>query len=275
MEDNLKKSIEERYGAYASFKTNAAPCVTEYYGENPGDEIERLLNIYITPESKLLDLGCGAGFTMSRISSKVADYYGIDCNSELLSYAESRAEELKLSNVTLIHGDTTTKEHVENLPEDSFDIAFSQRGPNMNANVLSKLKVGGYFLQERVSSFDCYPLQEIFGRRNYSPYNYNDSEVLLSEYAEMGLFPISIKEYFYDEFFTDIDHLESYLKQGANLSDWRLAPKPYNAKLDRTSLELYCKYNITEKGIRIMHRRKVFAFRKTCVTYYPIDNSFI
>lgn len=77
MNNSLENNIAEKYGAYSSFKTSSAPYLVNYFGENPTDEIHRLLSVYISPQSKVLDIGCGAGHTMVRISSKVKEFWGL------------------------------------------------------------------------------------------------------------------------------------------------------------------------------------------------------
>lgn len=133
MDHSLEKSIAEKYGAYSSFKTSSAPYLVDYFGENPADEMDRLLHTYTSPQSKVLDIGYGAGHTMAKISSKVKEFWGIDMQEELLSFARNKAKDLDLHNITLISGDITLPAATERLPDDYFDIAFSQRGPNMNA----------------------------------------------------------------------------------------------------------------------------------------------
>ncbi len=193
-------------------------------------------------------------------------------NEELLSVARNKAKDLNLHNVNLILGNTNHSTAMDKLPNKYIDIAFSQRGPNMNDALASKLTKNGIFLQELVAGFDCYPLKEILGRRNYSPYDYNVREVILSQYAELELFPVAVKEYFYEEYFYDINHFEAYLCQGANLDNWRIGSRPYNSQTDRTSLELYAKYNSTSKGIKLLRHRIIFVFRKTKINYYPVDS---
>jgi SAM-dependent methyltransferase len=272
MTHKIDEQLAHQYGAYASFQTETAPAWVEYYGENPANEISRLLDIYIQSDSRVLDLGCGAGQTTCQIAPKAREVWGIDLNIELLNGARQRVKTLGLTNVTLVEGDTTLAEAVEQLPDDHFDLAFSQRGPNMSRMLVGKLKKEGMFLQELVSNFDGYPLKEIFGRRHYAAYEYADQQVIMSSYAEIDLFPISLKEYFYEEFYRDINHLEAYLTQGgANLSNWRLPDKPYEAGRDRPALELYTRYNTTSKGIRLLRQRKIFALRRAPVTYYPVD----
>jgi hypothetical protein len=164
------------------------------------------------------------------------------------------------------------EQDVDQLPGNYFDVAFTERGPNMNHLLTGKLEENAFFVQELVGNFNCYPLQEIFGRRHYQAYAFTDQQVVLSQYAELDLFPVSVKAYFYESFFCDITHLEAYLKQStANLSNWRIGAKPYDAEHDRAALALYARYNTTPKGIRLLHQRKIFVLRRAPVTYYPVD----
>ena len=268
------KELADRYGTYASFQTEARPALVEYHGEDPANEVKRLLHIYAHPDSRVLDVGCGAGQTICQIAPRVKEVWGIDLNTELLDAARRRVKELGLANVTLVEGNVAVEQDVAQLPDDYFDVAFTERGPNMNRMLVRKLKKDTFFLQELVGNFNCYPLQEIFGRRHYQSYNYTDRQVILSQYAELNLFPVSVKEYFYETFFRDIVHLEAYLKQStADLSNWRLGAKSYEAERDRAAIELYARYNATPKGIRILHQRTIFVMRRAPVTYYPVDSS--
>jgi SAM-dependent methyltransferase len=270
--DDVDKRLADRYGAYASFQTEESPVV-EYYGEDPSNEVKRLLEIYARADSRVLDVGCGAGQTICQLAPRVKEIWGIDLNVELLDVARRRVEKAGLTNVTFVEGNVAVEQDVAQLPDSCFDVAFTERGPNMNRMLVHKLKEDAFFLQELVGNFSCYPLQEIFGRRHYQAYNYADQQVILSQYAELDLFPVSIKEYFYETFCRDIDHLEVHLKQStADLSNWRIGARPYEAGRDRAALELYARYNETPRGIRMLHHRKVFVLRRAPVTYYPVDS---
>ena len=59
------------------------------YGDGPADEVDRLLDIFATPESQVLDLGCGAGFTLCRVAPKVKTIWGFDQETELLEAAQA------------------------------------------------------------------------------------------------------------------------------------------------------------------------------------------
>jgi len=272
--DELDRELAARYGAYASYYDSpAAPAHVEYYGETPPHlEVDRLLGMYARPESRALDIGCGAGFSTCRVAATVRDAWGIDQDPRLLAAASRRAEEACLANVTFVEGSVTVAEDVARLPEGYFDLAWSQRGPNLNEALMRALTPDGVFVQELVSDFNAYPLKEIFGRRAFAPYHFHDAVVLQHRYAELGLLPVSIKEYFYDEFCRDAAHLETALRHGGYLTEWRVpTPGAYREDRDRAALDLFARYNMTPRGIRVTRQRTVFVFRRAVLNYYPAD----
>lgn len=259
---HLDEELSQRYGAYASYESDASPALIEYYGENPADELSRLLDIYSRTDTRLLDIGCGAGQMLCETAGRVAEAWGVDMNPELLDAARYRAGIYCLHNIYLVNGNVSFASEVERLPDAYFDLAYSQRGPNLNNLLTAKLQEGAFFIQELISNFDGYPLQEIFGRKYHTPYPSGDQQALLSQYAELNLHPVSLKDYFYEEFFRDADHLEAYVRQSALLSNWRHNPRPYEPERDRPALELYAHYNTTPKGVRLLRQRKIFVLRK-------------
>ena len=275
---DFDQELARRYGAFASYQSDASPSSIECYGENPLNEVDRLLDHYTTPDSSVLDLGCGAGHTLCRLASHVKQIWGVDSNEELLNAARLRTERLGLTNVTMLLGSSNDPEAMKSLPDATFDFVFSRRGPNLSEHLLRALHKEAIFLQEVVSNLDGYSLGEIFGRRNYVPFSTVNQEALLSTYADFGLFPVSCKEYFYEEFFRDSQHLAAFLTQvKPMLTPWllprSLPRKPYDPLYDQDALDLYVRYNTTSKGIRILRQRKIFVLRRAVVTSYTADNT--
>ncbi len=87
---DLDQELAKRYGAYASYPLKVDPVLIETYGDSPSDEVDRLLNIYAKPDSRVLDLGCGAGFTLCQLAPHVAAMWGLDENTDLLAAARQR-----------------------------------------------------------------------------------------------------------------------------------------------------------------------------------------
>ncbi len=265
--------LAARYGAYASFQTEGLPALVEYYGESPADEVARLLRLHARADSRVLDIGCGAGQTLCWLAPLVEQAWGFDQDADLLASARRRVASNSLGNVTLVAGNVVEAGDVRQLPEDHFHLAFSQRGPNINEALLRTLREDAIFIQELVGQFNGNLLGEIFGRRPITAGAVADSRGLLGQYAELNLFPVSVKEYFYEEFYRDADHLATALGQGATLSNWRLPRRPYDPTRDRVALDLYARYNATPRGIRVLGHRYVFVLRRARVHYYPIDST--
>lgn len=264
----LDQSLAQRYGAYASYRGEADAALVETYGDSPADEVDRLLDRLAGPGKTVLDLGCGAGFTLCRLAPNVEAIWGFDEEAELLAAARQRVAAMGLANATLVLGNVAQAGDVAQLPDHSFDLVFSRRGPNVTPELMEKLKPEAYVVQELAQ--DSFGLKEIFGRQPFLPQTGDNPHWLVYNYSWLGLFPVSIKEYYYEEFFRDADHLASYLSREYPLSDWTMPPMPYEEQRDRAALELYARYNTTSKGIRLLSHRKVYLFRRAAMNYFPV-----
>ena len=270
----LDNELADGFGDYASFETAVSP-IRDFYGENPNKAFKRLLNGYLEPNFNVLDLGCGAGQTICQIAPQVNEVWGFDQEHALLVGAKQRAAEAGLENVTFVEGNAAVPEDVEQLPDNHFDLIFTERGPNLNDNLVSKLKQGGIFLQELVSQYDGFHLREFLGRRPFTSYAFrNQSDQMLAVLANLGIRPISVRDFYYDTFYQDLAHLEAYLNQvPALISNWRLGSKSYLPDQDRAALKLYAQYNQTPRGIRLLRHRLNFIGRKEPVHFYPVEAS--
>ena len=265
--------LGQKYGDYAGFTTDSSPSAVEHFGEDPLDEVKRLLNIYIRPDSRILDIGCGAGQTLCQFAPHIQEAWGIVDVADLFQGACDRARSLELANVTIVQGDAEDVADVAQLPDNHFDIAFTESGPGINEHLMPKLTQDATFIQEIGGRYSGYHLQEILGRvpyTNYAYHTWDQSQVMPA--ADLGLLPVCQKNYFWEVYFRDIEHLEQYVQKEGVLSNWRIAPKPYEAERDRPALELYARYNQTPKGIRLLYQVQVLVWRRAAIHYYPVDN---
>jgi SAM-dependent methyltransferase len=275
MTDDLSRldaHLARRHGAYLSYPTAEGPALVEHHGQPPAELVDRLLDLYARPDGCFLDVGCGAGQTLCRLAPRVREAWGIDLLDDALEAARLRAHAAGLTNVTLVRGNVANPADVDQLPDGRFALALSRRGPNFNEALLRKLDPDAYAVQELVGGADCAELRTLLGRRAAALYHDTGHAGSVRGYLRLGLFPITSTECFFEEFFRDVDHLEAYLRQTpANLSDWRLGPRPYVPERDRPALELYAGYNRTPKGIRLLRQRWVLALRRTGLPRYPVD----
>ena len=265
--NDLDAQLAQRYGAFASYSSNVGPALVETFGDGPTDEVDRLLNIFATSRSHVLDLGCGAGFTICRLARQVASIWGLEQDENLLEAARLRAAEQKARNVMFVSGNVANPMDVKKLPDNTFDLVLSRRGPSVNEEVMEKLKPEAFVIQELFQ--DSLGLLESFGRKTHFADIGDNPYWQVEEYSWVGLFPVSVKDYYYELYFRDIKHLASYLSQEKLLFSWPMPPMPYREERDRDALELYTKYNTTPKGIRIIDNRKVYLFRRERVHYAP------
>jgi hypothetical protein len=132
--------------------------------------------------------------------------------------------------------------------------------------MLRAIKPNAVIVQELVRG--TLGLKAFFGREPALPSVGIDPHELIEMYAWLGFVPVSVKDYFFDEFYRDDAHLITSLR-GKMLWDWRMPDYPYDEKLDRAALDLYVRYNTTARGIRVTHRRSVYLFRRTKIARFP------
>ncbi|MHB8634872.1 MAG: class I SAM-dependent methyltransferase [Fimbriimonadaceae bacterium] len=264
----IDHAIAPSRGAYASYVTSNDPYRTDFHGDSPAVEMDRLLDALTQPHSKVLDLGSGAGFTLCRLASRVAEIWGVDLDRELMDACRARVKAIDAQNARLILGDTTDSAVLTQLPDSYFTLAFSRRGPFLTEALTKKLAPEALFVVELAQDF--LGLKELFGRTPSLPRSSGDPDWAISVHAGVGFVPVSAKTYWYEEWFRDTDHLGVYLSQGAPLQNWWMEPCPYEPSRDRPALELYARYNRTPEGIRLVGQRKVYVFRRHQTNYYPV-----
>ena len=74
-------------------------------------DLESLLRRYVTPESRILDLGCGTGANLDRLlrlGLPFGHYTGVDFSSPMLALARKRFGDMP--GVTFVEGDVTALE---------------------------------------------------------------------------------------------------------------------------------------------------------------------
>lgn len=125
--------------------------------ENP-DAFERKIAITqaeLTPESVVLDIGCGTGSLALRLAPDAAHVHGLDCSSEMIRIARGKMRDQGTSNVTFHTGPFDA--HFTQLEDRSLDCvcAYSilhlipDRATAL-AHIHRLLKPGGVFVSSTV-----------------------------------------------------------------------------------------------------------------------------
>ena len=115
----------------------------------PTGQIDDVFGRVCTPETRVLDIGCGNGRTLLRNAAGFAEGVGLDDDERMVSLAERNRTEAGVKNVRFVH------DWADKLPfeKESFDFIFSERGPlagsDVNTfNAVRALRPGGTILAE-------------------------------------------------------------------------------------------------------------------------------
>src|SRR5215472_10997580 len=79
----------------------------------------------VSPDMRVLDLGCGDGTTALPLARAGADVTGIDIARNLVAAGNRRAKEAGLPRLRFQEGDAS---NLENVPQDAFDLSMSVFG---------------------------------------------------------------------------------------------------------------------------------------------------
>jgi SAM-dependent methyltransferase len=123
------------------------------------DELKRDLS----PQMRVLDIGCGSGRTLIELAGLFAEGVGIDNDLAHIELARRNKADSRAANVTFVEG------RADNLPfeAESFDVVFSERGPlsgsDINtANAAGVLRAGGTLLTECPGPHNQYEVGYVF-----------------------------------------------------------------------------------------------------------------
>src|SRR5579871_3618616 len=82
-------------------------------------------SLAVTPQMRVLDLGCGDGTTALPLAMTGAEVVGIDIARNLVEAGNRRAKEAGMSNLTFRQGDAC---NLEGIADRSFDLVLSVFG---------------------------------------------------------------------------------------------------------------------------------------------------
>ena len=113
----LFKTSPEKFWNLIASKYAASPIADRSAYETKIQNIKT----YLTPETVVLDIGCGTGTQCGDIADTVKQVTGIDISGKLLAIAEQRMAERKLANVTFLQ----TSVFDERFSPGSFDLVMA------------------------------------------------------------------------------------------------------------------------------------------------------
>lgn len=206
----------------------------------------------ITPETVMLDIGCGSAEKTLRYTAEAKQIVCIDIEPEMLNkanenlnkfYSGAKKEKFEFK---LMDGDGLL-----GFPDETFDLVVSRHcGANM-AEVYRVLKPGGIFVSEDVSKYDCWDLKQHFGRGQGfegEPEYFNMAKSCI----QLGFTKIEFEQVEEDEFYPNADQLKYLLYNTPILGG-------YTPETDDEQLNEYISTHTTDKGIRL--NRRLYGFR--------------
>lgn len=205
----------------------------------------------ITPNTTMLDIGCGSGEKSTRYFSLAKKIVMLDIENVMLKKAKANAKKYYGDNnkkFTFVLGDGDGK---LNFKDESFDLVVSRHcGANMS-EVYRVLKKGGVFISEDIDDLDCIELKDYFKRgQAYGNVDKLKSGIF-ADALKAGFSDINLKSFEEIEYYKQIEQLE-YLLGYTPIIDG------YDEEKDRVVLEKYCEDHLTNKGIKL--NRRLFAF---------------
>lgn len=82
---------------------------------------KKLLEKYITPDSRIIEIGCGTGYYGMYFADQCASYVGVDITPDNIALFNQKIQAAGLLNVSASVGDATDLKHI---PDGSFDIVL-------------------------------------------------------------------------------------------------------------------------------------------------------
>ncbi len=226
--------------------------LTEYPQGNPEDIFEQQILEHEGKDKNALDLGCGDGAFTLRLAAYFGKITGIDGSVEQLKRAQATLQEQGQNNVLFEEQNAYQTSFADN----SFDVAYSRRGPTPYQECRRILKSGGYFLTINIGEKDAWNLKQIFGRgQGYRVWQTSALQLARERLQEFGFAVVYGQDFFYDEYYATYSDLDLFL-QGVPIFE------DFDSQQDKRLLEEYVARFQTDKGIRLPRHRFLFTALK-------------
>jgi len=252
MTKEFYNKVARKFGGYAYGLSN--PKYTKEFTDGiPEDDFKNHLLSLSGKDKKVLDVGCGDCKFAFGISENFKEIVAIDNSTELLKVARSKQKELKNKNVKILRLDADRMK----FENESFDIAFSRRGPTPYKEIYRILKPNGHYVIIEIGEKDTMDLKKVFARgQGYGNWDNPVSEKEKHSAINAGFITNFVKEYFYNEYYESYEDLDLFLQGVPIFPD-------FDPEKDKRFLQKYIEKFKTKKGIKLPRHRVVFVFQKT------------
>ncbi len=248
MTTDFYNKVAQKFGNY---HTGA-----KYFSEFPNGEPEKIFKEKLTAISgkkkTALDVGCADGrFTIS-VAPLFQKITAIDLSQGMLEAAKKLQQEQSINNINFEEQNASQT----NYADDSFDVAYSRRGPTPYHEFQRVLKSSGYFVGINIGEKDCQEIKEIFGRgQGFNQWHTSALEKAKQNLLENNFFIIFAQDYFYNEYYQSPEDLDLFL-QGVPIFE------DYDPENDKKMLKSYVAKFSIKKGIKFPRHRFVIVAQK-------------
>lgn len=247
-DEQFYNKVATKFGGY---KSSVIPTKKFFNGDPEKIFLEQLFNC-AGNEKIALDIGCADGRFTLKVSPNFRQIIAIDVSRQMLDAARQLQAEQKISNVLF---QTTDAERTP-FNNEYFDVVYSRRGPTPYQEIHRVLKKSGCFVEIGIGEKDAKELKEVFGRgQNFGGWNKSTLASKKAELEILGFKEAFSKEFFYSEYFPDIDDFSLWLESVPIFKD-------FDPNKDKKFLSGYVEKMKTQKGIELKRHRVVIVANK-------------
>ncbi len=204
----------------------------------------------------MIDIGCGRGEFTLDVAKVATRVLGIDFSTKAIAKALENGQANRVDNVEFKIADARRIPY----PDQSFDLAFSRRGPAVESlqtitEAYRVLRRGGRLIQQEIGERDKLNWKQVFGRGQNYPFKGRIVEEKERLLAEAGFRNIEAREFEATEYFRTLKDVI------VRLETTPIIPRFYE-KTCRPSLEKIESTGMESKGIKTNEHRVIIAARK-------------
>jgi SAM-dependent methyltransferase len=208
----------------------------------------------IKSRTKLLDVGCGTGHILQKISEKMSfedvSLVGLDLSEAMVTIAKKNTS--NSSNIVIVRGDGFAIP----FPDLTFDVVINRLADCSLEEVHRVLKVDGYFIKFGTGPKDCLEIADFFGDRyaeKKGPLTgWKEKEI--KKHEKVGFIGLELN---------DFDMIDYYPKEDLiDVIEFVPLVKDFDRKKDGKTIDEIEKRYDTKRGIAITRQFFILKGRK-------------
>jgi len=246
--------LAARFGGYHVPK--GSPASSRFPDGSPERAFDMLVRQLATREAVGLDVGCADGRNTFELAPVFEHLTGIDISEGMLGAAWRLQAERGATNVRFQAADAERT----GFADESFDLVYSRRGPTFYQEYARLLKPGGCYAEIQIGEHDARELKETFGRgQDYAERDVSSLNRNVLQLRVAGFEVIEAREYLYEDYYRDVDHLSLFLEGVPILTE-------YDAAADWPHLQRFAANHAGPEGVALGRHRVLIAARKASQT---------